>query len=353
MSIDLTRINNFHRLLFEIPLIPLQGHRFQPTGFPSLGAATFETSKGTNLLVESTQSMANRLELTIWNGATRDLISSMQGLSHVRVWRMKDQEKQFLTDTIIESHRLSSPYVLDGTNSDGLLFFDVLAQSFREFDKGFFNRKYLMQEILRLDIGSLIHGVFMSQKRNKTSLASGRLRVSRALSAFIEASGVRIASSGGVKNDHVNPSWPKTKVAEGYGNVPFHRDEYTAEKITLFVNIDLAQIRGYGFREDVEELLILLSLYKLRSLINQGHLDLRTNCDLKVDADPILSSNIKDFELPELSNLLEALGTSIDSCKAEMVVTDLMYNQKIEKGSEDEGEEGDETDTSDSQTDEV
>jgi hypothetical protein len=65
---------------------------------------------------------------------------------------------------------------------------------------------------------SLIHGVFLAKK----DLAGGRLRIARALSAFIEASGVNIAASGGVKNDHVNPSGD-TK--SGFGNVPFSRDD--------------------------------------------------------------------------------------------------------------------------------
>lgn len=29
-----------HRLLIEAELVPVQGSRFQPTGFPDLGAAT-------------------------------------------------------------------------------------------------------------------------------------------------------------------------------------------------------------------------------------------------------------------------------------------------------------------------
>ena len=56
------------------------------------------------------------------------------------------------------------------------------------------------------------------------------------LSAFIEADDVQVAPSGGVKNDHVNPSGV-TK--DGFGNVPFARDEYTAESITLYVNLEI------------------------------------------------------------------------------------------------------------------
>lgn len=62
MNVDLTPLQNENRLLFEIPLRPVQGSRFQPTGFPSLGAATLQTPEGRSLLVESAQSMA-----TAWN----------------------------------------------------------------------------------------------------------------------------------------------------------------------------------------------------------------------------------------------------------------------------------------------
>lgn len=110
MSIDLALLATSPRLLFEIPLRPLQGQRFQPTGFPGLGAATFQTARGACLLVESAQSMANRLELSCWDEAAQDLKPELQGLSHVRVTR----KGGFLTDTVLESHRLNSPYLLEG-----------------------------------------------------------------------------------------------------------------------------------------------------------------------------------------------------------------------------------------------
>ena len=54
------------RILVEADLVPVQGQRFQPTGFADLGAAVYTLPDGTRmLLVESAQSMANRLEKTI------------------------------------------------------------------------------------------------------------------------------------------------------------------------------------------------------------------------------------------------------------------------------------------------
>jgi len=53
------------RLLIHADLKPVQGDRFQPTGFADLGAAIYERPDGRRmLLVESAQSMANRLEHT-------------------------------------------------------------------------------------------------------------------------------------------------------------------------------------------------------------------------------------------------------------------------------------------------
>ena len=49
---------------------------------------------------------------------------------------------------------------------------------------------------------------------------------------------------------------------EGFGNVPFHRTEFTAEKITAYFNLDLSLLRGYGLGEDATDLLIALALFE-------------------------------------------------------------------------------------------
>ena len=337
MTIDLKRLKNTKRLLFKIPLEPLQGNRFQPTGFPSLGAATFRTGNGMSLLVESTQSMANHLETTVWDSVRKDIKTELNGLSHVRVTR----EGEFLTDTILESHRLNSPYLL--TSSDRSFLDPFLKTLRRELGKevvdsnqGLVNRQGLARAILMYDCGSLIHGCFLSNKKVKlnkkdrsgVALAGGRLRVARALSAFIEADKVEVAPSGGVKNDHVNPSGDTTA---GFGNVPFARDEYTAESITLYVNLDLAQIRGYGLKDEVERLLILLSLYKLRALISEG-LRLRTACDLQAKDQEISATTPAQWPLPSLRDLEEDVRCSISKCKEQMVVTCVTFEDKLKKG---------------------
>ena len=69
-DLNLSELDKVSRLLMTVPLRPVQGDRFQPTGFPSLGAATYQTKEGPKLLVESAQSMANRLETTCWERRT-------------------------------------------------------------------------------------------------------------------------------------------------------------------------------------------------------------------------------------------------------------------------------------------
>ena len=46
---DLSSLKTTNRLLFSVPLRPVQGDRFQPTGFPALGAATYQTKEGQKL----------------------------------------------------------------------------------------------------------------------------------------------------------------------------------------------------------------------------------------------------------------------------------------------------------------
>lgn len=327
MTLDLSPLDNATRLLFTVPLRPLQGERFQPTGFPNLGAATYQTRDGQKLLVESAQSMANRLESTCWDSTKNAPIGVIGGISHVTV----THNGAFLTDTMLEAHRLNSPYLLE---SEDRSFFERLKADLDALKAGPINRKLLAEVLLRYDVGSLLHGVFLAKKQ----LAGGRLRVARAVSAFIEASGVRIAASGGVKNDHVNPSGA-TK--DGFGNVPFSRDEFTAERIDCHVNIDLAQLRGYGLSQDAVRMLLLLALHRVRRLLDSD-LRLRTACDLEpVDRDAIAATKPSGFRLPSLAALEAALPAAISACRTQMQHQSFEYPDAIEGGKDqDPNEDG-------------
>lgn len=335
----LKALDDSSRLLLTVPLRPVQGERFQPTGFPSLGAATYQTREGPKLLVESAQSMANRFETTCWDGPRNAPIKALDGISHVTVMR----KGAFLTDSMLEAHRINSPYLLAGKDRN---FVDKLKSELGGLEAGPIDRKKLADVLLKYDVGSLIHGVFLA----KAELAGGRLRVARALSAFIEASGVSVAASGGVKNDHVNPSGD-AKV--GFGNVPFARDEYVAEQIDCHVNLDLAYIRGYGLESKVQTLLVLLALHRVRKLLD-GDLRLRTACDLEpVDRDGFVASRPEGFRLPTLEVLDTAVKSAIDDCKSLMVHTTVTFEDELKKGKEAaEGDEETDEDASNDASDE-
>ena len=217
-------------------------------------------------------------------------------------------EAKYLTSSVTDSHRLNSPYILESKDKT---FFDTLQQELGVLAKGPIDRKVLAKKLLKYDASSLIHGVFLA----KEQLAGGRLRVARALTAFIEADGVKVAASGGSKQDHVDPTgkaFGQGGAEKGFGHVPFPRDEYTAEKRTLYASLDLAQIRGYGLHEDATQMLILLALFKLRSFVD-GPMRLRTACSfVKGDGD-ITSTNVTGFKLPSLDDLKISLKTLIET----------------------------------------
>jgi CRISPR-associated protein Csb1 len=327
--IFLKLLEEANRLLLTVRLRPVQGDRFQPTGFPSLGAATYQTKDGTKLLVESAQSMANRLETTCWDSGAKTPVPALKGISHVTV----NRKGKFLTDSMLEAHRINSPYLLEGKDRG---FLEKLKSELGGLEEGPIDRTRLAEVLLRFDAGSLIHGVFLAKKE----LAGGRLRIARALSAFIEAVGASVAASGGVKNDHVNPSGV-TK--EGFGNVPFARDEFVAERIECYFNLDLAQIRGYGLAKEATELLILLALYRMRKLLT-GDLRLRTACDLEIDTEAAMRVRPEEFVLPSLKDLEVAVGGAIAACQSAMEHTTVTFEDEMKrgKGEEDSVDDSDE-----------
>jgi CRISPR-associated protein Csb1 len=312
---DLEILRNEPRLLVEVNLKPLQGTRYQPTGFPDLGAATYQAADSTSmLLVESAQSMANRMEAVCWDEGNNDWTQALKGLPFIKVI---DKNGKPLTNSILESHRINSPYILESKDKT---FFEKIRGDLGVMETGRVDLQLLAKTLLKYDINSLLHGVFLAKK----DLAGGRLRLPRALSGFVEAKNANVAARGGVKKDEVNPSGDTKK---GFGHVPFHRDEYTGD-ITAFFNVDMAQIRGYRLGKDVEDLLTVLAIYKIRKVLSEG-LRFRTACDLEIDGD-ILAKRPIGFSFPSLNDVEGALPDLIARCRpnfAEPVVTTVKFEE--------------------------
>ena len=302
MPIDFSSLNNEPRFLMEAELQPIQGDRFQPTGFPNLGHARYESpdGRGSMILVESAQSMANRLEAVCWDEVANDWVGPLRGLPLVKV---VDGDGIPLTNSLLEAHRLNSPYILEGKDKTVV---ELLKTRLAAMDVGRVDLRKLAKVLLEFDTNALLHGVFLAKKE----LAGGRLRIPRSLSAFIEAENAQVATSGGVKNDSVDP---KGDTAKGFGNVPFSRDEWVAERIAAYFNLDLRQVRAFGLGDEAEHLLVTLALFKIRRFLADG-LRLRTACDL--DVTRITVTRPKSFTLPSLVDLETELPVLIDSVGA-------------------------------------
>lgn len=278
-----------NRLMFDIALQPAIGTRFQPTGFPDLGAAVFQRpvsdSNGAPtwenaLIVESAQSMANRLEGTAWNEAENAPVDLFAALPYIRV--IDDETGDYLTSSRTESHRLASAFIKDAT-LDGESMLDVIGNRLGLADDRPIPPRDIAAAVFALDPLCLIHGVFFADSK-----WPGQPKIARALTAFVEALDVRQADSGGVKKDHVRHSLGDQSAggtAEGYGSVPFHRIEWTAREIIGSFALDLRQLRAYGLPEAATDLLEAIALWEIRTLLDDG-LRLRTACDLLPIDDP-------------------------------------------------------------------
>ncbi|MDQ2707917.1 MAG: type I-U CRISPR-associated RAMP protein Csb1/Cas7u [Actinomycetota bacterium] len=271
------------RHVIRAALQPILGSMFQPTGFPDVGAATFTRFDGEtkvpSLLVESVQSMANRLEATAWDEAADVPVEAVRGLPYVRVLRAGSAE--FLTSSRLEAHRLASPYVHEATRNGESMFEEIGKRLGLAKDTPL-NRQRMAAAVARLDPFCLVHGAFFSHKK-----WPGQPKFLRAVSGVIEAHEVEPAISGGRKSDRVRHKNEEDGggAAEGYGSVPFHRTEWTAKTIQASFVVDVELLHSYGLPQPVPELLETLALWEIRSLLDGG-MRLRTACDLKLKGEP-------------------------------------------------------------------
>jgi CRISPR-associated protein Csb1 len=311
MNMNRNRIDSLYsalqgapRLLLEVELKPLQGHRFQPTGFPDLGPARYTAPDGTPmLLVESPQSVANRMELACWDAAAEDLIAELRGLPYIKIL---DRDGKHLSNSLLEAHRINSEYIMQNASrrESEKSFREEFSAEIGYQKEGRVDWVRFERGLLRYDPNSLLHGCFLEE-------IGGRLRIPRVLSGFIEAAGVGVAESGGVKNNIVQP-----ELTGGAGNVPYSRTEFTAQRIVAYFNLDLAQLRCFSIPESAKQLLLALALFKIRRFLATG-LRLRTACDLEPVEEPRVTRPADGVSLPTEGELLQECRRLIDLIRSE------------------------------------
>lgn len=294
------------RTVLVIELEPIVGQRFQPTGFPDIGAAEFELGQGKcALLVESAQSMANRLEATTWDEAKAAPVQECAALPYLDI---RDPKGRFLSSSRQEAHRLASAYVMHGTVS-GTKGEDWLRERLGLQKGRPIDYRAVAEACFQLDPLSLIHGVFFARRN-----WPWQPKIARAVTSFIEAYGVRPVVSGGVKRERVyNEVEANRDTVEGYGTVPHHRVEYTADSIKAYFCIDHAQLRSYGLSDPRTAMLEAIIDFEIARLI-EGGLRLRTACDLKV-------ASIETGELPVASEAAKRIERLAHECALGPVTT--------------------------------
>jgi CRISPR-associated protein Csb1 len=301
------------RILFDVALEPAIGSRFQPTGFPDIGAADFDRPDGKggwvkSVLVESTQSMANRLEGMAWNDGTGAPVDVFAGMPFVRVVDAGDG--RYLTSSRTEAHRLASAFVKDSKLA-GVSMVDEIKDRLGLRDDTPIPPRSIAAAIFALDPFCLLHGVFFADSK-----WPGQPKITRAVSAFVEAVDVRRADSGGVKRDSVRHGIKEGGgTAEGYGSVPFHRTEWTAGEIIASFSIDRRQIRSYGLGDAATSLLESVALWEISSVLEDG-LRLRTACDLVPVSDDVLDR--AGVPLPARSAIEADIRSAIAGCKDQL-----------------------------------
>jgi CRISPR-associated protein Csb1 len=256
------------------------------------------------LLVESAQSIANRLEGVCLDGTGPEICKDLQGLPYIRVRLSGGNDS--VTSSLVEAHRINSPFII--SNEDFRNNFKTRAN----YSKGRpLDWTKIAEAAFFYDPNSLLHGVFMA------NLEDGRIKLPRAVSGFIEATDVKEAASGGVKNNPLDPTG-KLRAAgfdkDVYSNVPYARMEYTAADVRAYFNIDLALLSGYCLPDPARELLIALALYKIRRFLSTG-LRLRTACDFCAVGELLISAPA-NFAVPSEGALLQAVQERIQACTA-------------------------------------
>ena len=277
MPLNLAPLDSASRLLIEAELKVATGGggRFQPTGFPDLGPALYKGVRGslnpdkaiTNLtetvdmlLVESVQSMANRLEEVCLQG--EDYNTDCQGIPYVRVLD-GHRSNSFLTSSVREPHRLASPYVLGAKRND-TLYREEMKTALGANKQRPVHIWKMVPAIFDRDPGCVLHGVFLEE-------IDGRIRLPRLVSSYIEACSPNQANSGGVYRGEVTAK----------DNIPYPRQEFTSTSIVASFIVHLSTLKGYCLDEPKRHFLQLWAIYKIDSFLN-NYLRLRTACEFEV-----------------------------------------------------------------------
>ncbi len=275
------RLLEHDRVIIEASLTLANGNFFQPTGFPDIGACVFVDKTGRRrCLVESEQSMANRLEAVCMQppGTWRAPFAGK-----LPILRVSDASGGLLATNLTEPHRLSSSYVLEGTLGNGSKLQDVLRDRLGVSTDGkrwpLDKRSELSRVVFALDPAAMLHGFQFMQ------WSAVGLRQQRLLHARMEAvlAGDTDVHYGMVKVDAIEPESSSQKMGNK-GQSIAHKARLVPDSISATFEIDVMGLRERRLvAEDTkansaaQKFLLALALWKIRQfLADQPAFDART-----------------------------------------------------------------------------
>ena len=289
--------------LLEFPAIAFQLHleSFGPSAiqlptFQDVGNAVFSRPDGVQSgILDTHASMANRLEAAVWNEPQETVINCLEQMPFVSV---RSPSNQLVTASVLESHRLNSPYIFKSKMPGQKETFEqYFAERLKPADGTPGGYKPELAKIFaEIDPCSLIHGTFMSYSKNFMLSGAGS-KLTAALTGFAEVSNISPVEYGTAKQDRINTKQDAFgKSSEGFGTFQTPATLWYAEQIAAYYHLDIDLLHSYQLGNTFVEWAVCVSLLKIFRFIKRG-LRLRSHCILQ----PQLTENGKialNFQLP-------------------------------------------------------
>ncbi len=260
----LDQLDGERYLALDVELEPVGSPTIQPTTFANTGPSFYEAPDGQlAAVVDSVASMANQLELTIWDEAACEPAKWVAPLPWVKV---VDGAGAYYTSSRRAAHRLGAHSLINGAHEGtGEVMEDRFKRLLDNAPAPMFTQ--LAQVVWDHDPLAVLHGCWFA------GIWEGRARLTRALSARIDALAVQSQSVqvGGQKTaDHVSEVTTRQAGAEGTtveGEVPHYTAEVSASRIVSPIVFDLALLRSYGLPPKAYRALVATGVLQIAELI--------------------------------------------------------------------------------------
>ncbi len=278
------------RVIITAQLSLSSGAFLQPTGFPDIGSCIYTDAEGKKrCLVESEQSMANRLEAVCMKPPGY----WVDELSHLPIIEVRSNGALVATN-LTEPHRIASSYVLQSTYN-GKSVKETLEGKLGLSNGGatwpMDQRGALEKLVFALDPAAMLHG-FQFVQWDFVGLRQTRLLSARLECELAEEPEVQY---GMVKFDAIEPeNTTEKKANKGQSIAAKSRVVPAKNGIKATFDIDLLGLKNLSLSDEEKKFLLALAVWKVAAFLsNKPAFDARsrqTSPSLRLRADCYLRS---------------------------------------------------------------